>query len=346
MAYELPPKFERTTRWAHVKEGVEIGPFSAKEMLQLLDEGRIGPNTELVEMATRKRCALLEVKPFHDYIRHVLEKDKQHKAEKEFEQTRSRFERKSRAKLITFGIILPVLIAIGVVAWVMFNPFAPKETKNYVITPGEEEDDGKTGEGAKEEAKEPEFKILEADDPSLAGEENDEKVVESVKEEFLLAPSSDTMSSEKKLEALEELPDLPKARSSTRPTLKPVGPAAEETKAAVKESVTTFDFSEEEDEGSSTVSASNEAEKRLSEVLRKCSLNAMYQYQDIDSYHIVGTATLLPDGRFKGVKLTVTPKKHIGDLKMCASAELARHRLPQRDGPATTVMATLTVNAN
>ena len=346
MAYQLPPKFERSTRWAYSRQGVEVGPYSAPEMLKLLDDGTVGPDTDVVELSTRKRCALLEVKPFGDYIRYLLEKDKQVKDDKEFEQTRSRFERKSRAKLLLFGVILPVLIALGVVAWVMFNPFAPKETKTYVITEGKDEDDGEAGEGADEKQKEPEFRILEADDPALAGDESNDKVVESVKEEHLLAPSSDTMSSEKKLEALEDLPELPRVKPGTRRPVKPVGPAAEEARAAVEESVTSFDFTDEEDDSIAAADASSEAERRLSDVLRKCALNVMYEYQDIDSFHIVGTAALQPDGRFKGVKLTVSPKKHIGDLKMCASAELARHRLPERNGPATTVMATLTVNAN
>lgn len=345
MPFKLPDKFVQTTRWAYVDNGIENGPYDAEEIVELLEKRKIGPETVIILLGKRRTCPVLEVKPFADYIKYVIEKQKWEKTEKDFEKTRSQFEKgDGMQKTVLGGLAIAVVIG-GLVALAIMNPFAAPAATTDVKPQTEAAPVTEDVVAQKEEPKEEEFKILEADDPLL--QENEEKkIVETVKKEHLLAASAELLDANvKKLEAPKNVvPTAVKRPRRKKP--EKGGPAAVEEPPVEEMTITTLDFSEDEEDESELQSSSELAEKRLGEALKKCSLQAMFKHQDVERWSIMARAVLEPSGRMKGLKLNITPKKHVAEIKMCTSAEIMRLRVPGYDGPSTTIIVNATVTAN
>lgn len=348
MPYKLPEKFARSTRWAYLNNGIEAGPFSAEEILKLLEERTIGPDTTLILLGNRRTCPVLKVKPFADYVAYLIAQHKWEQTERDFQKTKSQFERGDGLRNTILGGLAIALVVGGLVTLAVMNPFAAKTEKVDTAPPRQAVETGPDVVAPPETKKEEEFRILEADDP-IFREDEDKKLVETVKKEQLLAATSENLDTDKvKLVAPKSVIPL-EARKHKRKNgngHKPGGVQAQD-EPDPEPAITTMDFGEDDEEEDSGLQSSIElAEKRLGESLRKCSLDAMYKHQDVERWSIMAQAVLEPSGRMKGLKLTITPTKHVGEIKMCTSAEVMRQRVPAYDGPATTVVVNATVTAN
>jgi hypothetical protein len=345
MPFKLPDKFVQTTRWAYVDNGIENGPYDADEIVELLEKRKIGPETVIILLGKRRTCPVLEVKPFADYIKYVIEKQKWEKTEKDFEKTKSQFEKGDGMRnTILAGLAIAVVVG-GLIALAIVNPFAAPATKT-AVKPEKEAAPAKADVVTqKEEPKEEEFKILEADDP-LFQENEEKKIVETVKKEHLLAASAEFLDADmKKLQAPKNVVPA-EAKKPRRKKPNNGGPAAVEEPPVEEMTITTLDFSEDEEDDSELQSSSELAEQRLGEALKKCSLQAMFKHQDVERWSIMARAVLEPSGRMKGLRLNISPQKHVGEIKMCTSAEMMRLRVPGYDGPSTTIVVNATVTAN
>ena len=136
MRVKLPDEFVRTTRWSYTDRGIEIGPFSAEEILELLDKRKITPNTTLVELNSRRQCPVSAVGPFAQFVLELLGEDERRRSQEDFERTRESVARAARIKIMVFvaaGVV--VLGGRGLLLWV-YNPFRPKEPTHLVVSEG------------------------------------------------------------------------------------------------------------------------------------------------------------------------------------------------------------------
>ena len=121
MNYTLPKRFEETTRWCYLNEEEgQVGPFSAQEIVDLLDARTISPKTMVVEMGTGAMCRVLQVRPFSDYLHHLVERKRaDRRASGAFRQWYRLVERYGleRAVFLLLGMaFLVVIAAIALVA--------------------------------------------------------------------------------------------------------------------------------------------------------------------------------------------------------------------------------------
>ena len=342
MNFHLPEKFKRQTRWAYLNKGVEVGPYSASEIVELLRSREIDPDTRLVELNSRRTSPVREVGPFANLVVAIVTEQQRKRAERDFEDTRSRVIRGARLKIALFvGIGLAILAGI-IVLLVVYNPFKPEEDKVIVVHEAVETvEEPRTDKQKEPESGEEEFRIHEADSGEMGGA-NEEQLVRSVKEEQLLALSEENLGNGDKLEGPAiAVPDPATrlVRAASKADVKAVGGGV----ASAAGAVTTFDFTDDEDEDESSEGL---ARQRLAAVVRKCVISAMHKYQDVEQIHIKAIAKLQPDGRLTGLKLKATPAKHVGDMKMCASAELMRQRVPPSGGTEKVIITTVDVSAS
>lgn len=69
-SFPLPEEFESNTRWMFLDEhGVTRGPFAARKILELIDEGTIGLTTVLTEVESQRAARVAGIKPFSAYFR-------------------------------------------------------------------------------------------------------------------------------------------------------------------------------------------------------------------------------------------------------------------------------------
>jgi len=345
MRFSLPEKFEQRTRWAYLQGGIEIGPYSAGEILALLEKREISPDTMIVELNSRRTCPVREVGPFARFVITIVTADRQRKAEQEFEDTRDGVIRAARMKIALFVVLGLVLLAGLILMMIFVNPFKPDAPKTIEEPrPSAAE---QTGEASKKkDEKEPEFKIHESE-PEEMEEGEEDQMMRSVRESQMLALTDETLANGAKLEGPgKAIPD---------PAVRGNGPGGQAGAGAAGaggpleagkggEAISTFDFTG--DEIDVEESSEDLARDRLAAVVRECTLKMMHKFQDVAKMEIRAAVKLQPDGRMTGLKLNVTPKKHVGDLKMCISAELMRRRVPASSSDQTkTVITTVSVSA-
>lgn len=337
MDYRLPDKFKRTTRWGFIDKGVEIGPFSALEICDLLEKREIGPDTRVVELNTRRACPVREVGPFATLVLALLDQDRADKAEADFEDTRTSVVRAARARVIGFALGGLVLLGGTIVVLAVINPFKPEEQKVIVDKAAAVP---VIDEKKSEEKKEPEFVIHEADE----AEDEDsaqEELMKTVLEEQQRAPTTEMLIAGEKLEGPAQV--VPEKIRRVRVIAGPTIDLGDDDRAGGgdESGMETMDFTDEEEEETSA----DAARGRLKEIVRRCALNSMVGHEDVEHYAIHAKVILRPDGSMKGLKLKVKPPEHVGEMKMCASAELMRQRIPPYDGPTQTVDAIVSVSA-
>jgi hypothetical protein len=340
MTHRLPERFEKMTRWAYVDEkGVELGPFSASEMIKLIEERTVNPNTTVVEMTSRKTSSVMDVKPFADVVMSLVEQTRKVRAEKDFEKAKQEasttYTAGSFAKVALFGGLVLVLAGAAYFGTSFFR------TKK--------KDDGADKQAAKEEAMVPApaapkkaedvYQILEADVLSVEESEGNRKLAEKVMGESKMAPSTNSVTGQKKkLEGgggkkqAKKGPGRPKANGGPAGAATGLSPGA--GAAAEEESIQEMDFSEDEAEGSGSGSGADTAlaRSRLRKVVEGCGRRVMSQYPDMTAWHVEVSATLTSTGQIKGLRFTADPASHVGELKLCANADLPGQRVPEFEG--------------
>ncbi|MBM4355829.1 MAG: hypothetical protein FJ109_18905 [Deltaproteobacteria bacterium] len=338
--FSLPDKFERNTRWAYIKDGIEVGPYMAREVLELLSKREIAPDTTLVELNSRRMCPAKEVGPFASYILVLVQEDKTRRSREEFERTRENVVRRARIK-VAIGVVVVLGLAVAaVVAVVIFEPFSPKQAKVIDVRPVEDPSQQESKVKKAEVPAEPEFKIIDEGD----GDEPDKgKIVKSLKEEEMLSPTKEKLAESRKLEG----PAKVKKPRGPRPG-SPAGANGEAGVAAGggvagADDEAVMDFTDDEGEGGGVEDGAQLARSRLTGVVQKCAAQMLLKYGDTEGMAVEATAQLLPSGRMSGLKLDVTPPSHVGDLKTCISAELGRQRVPPFEGDAVSISTSVNV---
>jgi hypothetical protein len=336
MDLRLPEKFERRTRWAYLKGSVEVGPYSAREILDLLLQKKIGPQTEVVELVGRRTCPLIEVKPFQDFVRQVVDFERHKKAAQEVEETHERLQRQHRNRLLLIAVAGALVGAVIVALVLIFKPFGSGERVRVI--------DGsqklpRPPDGGQKAAAPVEPEIVE---PAGDGPEGEEAAVLKTiqQEERKNVATTDALREPgTKLQEIKVKRVRPPGHGAHAPLAGTPGAAGlegtEGGEEGEEEGMTTLDFSEEE-EGTDTATM---ARDRLAGVVRACAEGIVQQFDDVPVLEVEATVTLEPSGRMKGLKLTVTPPAHVGDLKMCASADLPAQRVPAFTGSEMTVTA-------
>jgi len=351
MRQQLPETFVRSTRWAYLRERIEVGPFEATEILQLLAKREIGPDTILVELNSRRMSAAREVGPFASFMLGIVEDDRRQKRDREFEQTRERVARAAKLRILLWGGGLALLVAVAAVVIAVVNPFKPEGPKFVVdTTAAVPEQTQELNDGAK--TAQPEFTIRESDEQE-AEAEAEAKLVEAVKAEQLMSAGADSIiNGNHKLEGPAKAPSLPKTKKNPGGPQNGTGSAGTvevPTALSGAESIATLDFTDDEEEegeeGEGGNGSAGLARHRLAEAVRKCTRQVMTKYQDSDVTQVSASAVLQSSGRMSGLKLDVTPALHVGDLKMCAAVELARMRVPPSESDDTAISVSFTVSA-
>jgi hypothetical protein len=341
--FSLPDKFERNTRWAYIKDGIEVGPYMAREVLDLLSKREVSPDTTLVELNTRRMCPAREVGPFAAYLLILVQEDRTRRSKEEFDRTRTAVVRRARAKVAIGLIVLLGLAGAAVAAVVIFKPFSPKQEEKIIdVRPVEEPAEG-TGKAKKAEVStEPEFRIIDEGD----GDEPDkEKIVRSLKKEGTLSPTTDKLGEKKKLEG----PAKVKQRKVARPGGGALGEGEAGTIVGVAvrtgaDEEMVMDFTEDEEDEGGTQDGAQLAQSRLTGVVQKCAAQILLRYGEADAMAVEASAQLQPSGRISGLKINVNPPNHVGDLKTCISAELGRQRVPPFEGDAVSISTSVNVS--
>ncbi len=338
--FSLPDKFERNTRWAYIKDGIEVGPYMAREVLDLLSRREVSPDTTLVELNTRRMCPAREVGPFAAYLLILVKEDRTRRSKEEFDRTRTAVVRRARAKVAIGLLVLLGLAGAAVAAVVIFKPFTPKEEEKVIdVRPVEEATESSSKVKKAEAPAEPEFKIIDEGD----GDEPDkEKILRSLKEEGRMAPTSEKLSETRKLEGPAKVKQRKVAKAAGVQ-----GEAGSIVGVAVRtgdDEEMVMDFTEDEGEGNGSQDGARLAESRLTGVVQKCAAQILLRYGEADAMAVEASAQLQPSGRISGLKISVNPPNHVGDLKTCISAELGRQRVPPFEGEAVSISTSVNVS--
>jgi serine/threonine protein kinase len=98
-------------RWMAVKDGMDHGPFSARELVKLIVEGEITQDNQLLNMRTSERKPLAEYEEFREFV----EQYKLRKAEKDFKVALDRSNKvEKRSNVAKFAVLTAsVLVIVG-----------------------------------------------------------------------------------------------------------------------------------------------------------------------------------------------------------------------------------------
>jgi hypothetical protein len=344
MTQQLPPKFVQQTRWAYLQDGIEVGPYDANEIVELLSAREIAPDTLLVELNTRRRCPLTEVGPFAQVVMGIVKLDRQQRSERDLLDASREIASGSHRKTILLTLLALVALGTGGAALFIYNPFAPKaEPKGpYQApeTPAQAVD--KAVEPA-QKSKEPAFAITEMDPAELEVDPHLE-LINSVLEEKQLNPNAELLGDDDKLEGPAHI-DRSKDRRKHPPQPAVAGGPQGQADKGADSGVETMDFSEEEVAMGEGPSGPDDALAvgRMRKVLRKCLERSLHKFPAGEEVLIDARATLQPDGRITGLKLDLMPRKATGEIKMCVSAELMRMRVPAFEGKAVPLSTAVAV---
>ena len=345
MAIELPSRFVRTTRWAYLQDGIEVGPYDANEIVQLLQAREIAPDTSLVELNSRRTSLVSEVGPFARIIVDIVHETRRLKADDDFAASTREVASGNRRQVILISMLVLIAIGVGGTALFMYNPFASKDAPE----PHPQSDPGKEKEATEsqpvaqpEKEPEPAFKITEMD-PSEMEQDPAAEMIESVLEERQLNPNAGNLADDQKLESVVKI-KRPK-------TVHTNGAAAtiEEPDDGVESGggIRNMDFSEEEIAMGDGPSGPDDAlaVARLRKVMRKCVEHSLARFPAGEEVLIDAKARLQPDGRLTGLKIDLMPRKAVGEIKMCISAELMRMRVPAFEGNEVEISTAVAVPA-
>jgi len=339
-------QFRKRTRWVYYRDGVAYGPFSVDEILDMIDEGVLGRETDLMELGSNRRSPLSAVRLFLERVRELDERCTREMEEAEFEVTRRRLGRSRGVQFYLVHVALPLILVLAVAFGVFRERIFGTGDNGHpgaVHVAAEVSVDGHAGEpseaGAKVRSAEAEF--VEAE-PSL----------EAGLEDYALGLTMVSAGNED-LEAHSHVPVAASAKKLpevvVRPRRKKAGDAmatggaqAASGPASAGGGVVEMDFSAEVlgEDAAATVGGGVEAmvRRRLRPVLRKCAGKG------------AGESGLPPDvmamvqvrstGSLGSLKLVVEPNVGYSEIRMCVVAGMAGIRVPAFDGPAVSVTTT------
>jgi len=116
MPFDLPQRFEHTTTWEYVnRDGSHYGPYRPHQILELLDDGTISPETVLIELETQRSCPFQEVGPFAEYLQFLLKVERETQELAEKRMLWRRFVDHygvDRAVLVMVGLVVVVIGAV------------------------------------------------------------------------------------------------------------------------------------------------------------------------------------------------------------------------------------------
>jgi hypothetical protein len=332
-----------------MKDGIELGPFEPREILDLLYRRTISPDAVIIELNSRRMCAVSEVGPFAQFVLEVLSEQKKQRERQDFEKTKETLARTHRMKVLIIVGVAVLLAAIAAVMLFLDNPFWLVDTRSTEYKGDGESKNGDNVNAAAGPAQ-PEFAIRELDvsDQELSEESN---LVKSLTEEHLVEVPDEALANGEKLKKPRAAGTLPKpagkggkaAAGAPRLADAPAGDPGQ----GEEEGVTTLDFTDEGegDGGDEAKDAASLARNRLYEVVRDCAIAALTKYPDMGGFEATATVTLEPTGRLAGLKLDVTTGSHVGEIKLCANAELARKRVPPTSAEAMSLSVPVSLSA-
>ncbi len=339
-------QFRKRTRWVYYREGVAYGPFSVDEILDMIDEGVLSRDTELMELGSNRRVPLGSVSIFKERAQELDEIMTREMDEAEFEETRQRLGRSRGVQFYLVNIALPVglilAVALGIFWKQIFNSGSGEEA-GAIHVAAEPEDEGKGDGTDKAGAKGPaEAEFVEAESPLEAGLEDyalgltmegaDDGSIETIS-------AMPTPARAKKLPTVIAVERRKKA-SPKKPGAK--GPGAGGPAAVKDEGIVEMDFSEDEIGAGGADLGSDDVEgmvrQRLQPVLRNCAAKATTEAGT--SPDVQARVKVRPTGSLGTLKLTVEPKVGYSEIRMCVIAGMAGIRVPPFEGPARQVTTT------
>ncbi len=340
-------QFRKRTRWVYYREGVAYGPFSVDEILDMIEEGALSRETELMELGSNRRIPLGAVRLFLDRVQALDERLTREMDEAEFENTRQRLGRSRGIQFYLVNIALPVTLVVAVVLGVFWKQIFSTSSGEYpgaIHIASEAEDDGPDGEtpeiGTKARTAEAEFVEAEAS-------------LEAGLEDYALGLTMEG-ADDGTLEALSQIPV--RARVKKLPDVvvmehrkKKVRKKSVETgnvgggpAAAGGDGIMEMDFSEGEGDPSTVDVGGDGVEamvrRRLQPVLRSCaSKDSAESGLPPD---VLARVQVRSTGSLGTLNLTVEPKVGYSEIRMCVIAGMAGIRVPPFEGPAVHVTTT------
>lgn len=346
MVIELPSKFVQATRWAYLQDGIEVGPYDANEIVQLLGDREIAPDTTLIELNTRRMCPVSEVGPFARVIVDIVHESRRRKADQDFETSTREVASGGRRRVILVTILVLAAVGVGGAALFIYNPFAvapsPEGPHEEKIDAGAEQEEANPSNVPQKE-QEPVFKITEMDPAELEPDPASE-MIESVLEEKQLNPNAERLSDDQKLAGLAK-PEEPKEPRHNGVHKAKTGAEAATGDSGAEAGIQSMNFTEEEIAVGDGPTGPDDtlAIGRLRKVMRACVERSLHNFPEGAEVLIDAQARLQPDGRLTGLKIDLMPRKAVGEIKMCVSAELMRMRVPAFEGKELKISTALAV---
>ena len=340
MSFELPKKFQENTRWTYSQSGVEYGPFSATEILDLLKKREMSLDAVVTELESGRVCPVNDVRPFAEYIAILVERYKEEKADAELKEEADKLAGGKR-RFAPILVVVSGVLAAGA-AVVFLNPglfgSAPKgslesqkETKVEVVADVVTEADVVVAEA-------PELAIAEPESQEAVLERvARERALERAQQKHVVLPSAEGLTGRDVI-AVEEAPELPQAnvakKGKNEDAEKKEGDASPVAGSGGAK-VTTYDFTEEEDEGEERLAS---AKRRLTKSLRQCVDGMVRNHDDVSDVQVKMTAVLLLNGRIKKRSLSLNPARHASEVSICMATALPALSLPPlTDGKEETI---------
>ena len=339
-------QFRKRTRWVYYREGVAYGPFSVDEIIDMINEGVLNRETELMELGSNRRVPLGAVRIFLECAEEIDERHTREMDEAEFESTRQRLGRSRGVQFYVVNIALPLALILAVVLGVFWKQIVGIGVGGdpgaiHVVAEAEDEASGGETPEAREVARAAEAVFVEAETSLEGGLEDyalgltmegaDDGTLDSISAMPVPARA-------KKLPKVIELAGRRKPRTPTSEEHSAaVGPAA-----VVGGGVVEIEFSDEELDGESEGVDGDEAgamvRRRLRPVLRRCASKASTETGLPPD--VMARVGVRPSGSLGGLKLTVEPKVGYSEIRMCIIAGMAGIRVPPFEGPELQVTTT------
>ena len=339
-------RFRKKTRWVYYSEGVAYGPFSVDEIFDMIDEGVVNDDTDLMELGSRRRIPLRSVRLFTERVLEFETARTREMDALEFEGTRQRLGRSRGIQFYVVNIALPIVLVLAVILGVFWKQIfgtGGGEGPGAVHIAEDSDSGNPSGEATESSNKaptaEPEFVEAEAS-------------LEAGLEDYALGltmEGADDRSPEAlgHIEATARAKKLPEVIPLQRrkPTAKVPGPKDDKPAggpASTVDRVVEMDFSdgEPEDEAVDLADESVEAmvRRRLQPVLRSCAGKGAPETGLPPD--VLARVQVRPSGSLGSLKLTVEPKVGYSEIRMCVIAGMAGIRVPPFVGAALQVTTT------
>jgi hypothetical protein len=339
-------QFRKRTRWVYYREGVAYGPFSVDEILDMIEEGVLSRDTELMELGSNRRIPLGSVSIFLDRARKLDERLTREMDEAEFEGSRQRLGRSRGVQFYLVNIALPAVLVCAVVLGIFWKQIfgaggGEDPGAIHVAVEGQDEGAGDEATQAQGKSRAAEVEFVEADSPLEAGLEDYALglTMEGADDGSLAALSAaPTAIRAKKLPSVIAVErKAPARRKPVKAAATGGGPAA-----VTGEAIVEMDFSDEEigveDDAPGGDDVEDMVRRRLRPVLRSCASKAdtgTGAPPDVEA-----RVKVRPTGSLGSLKLTVEPQVGYSEIRMCVIAGMAGIRVPPFDGDARQVTTT------